>query len=53
VELEKSRLTVDTPAALGELRKACDGKLRRLERELGLPGDRHASLQPLHPVLLQ
>jgi hypothetical protein len=44
LEIEKSRLLPDTPAALGELRKACDGRLHRLEQELGAPGDRHAFL---------
>jgi hypothetical protein len=44
LQVEQSRLVADTPAALGELRKACDGKLHRLEQELGASGDRHASL---------
>ncbi|MGE0279059.1 MAG: hypothetical protein AB7P20_00385 [Rhizobiaceae bacterium] len=53
LKLEKSRLIPDTPAALGELRKACDGKLHRLEQELGAPGDQHAARRTLRPVSLQ
>jgi hypothetical protein len=44
LEAERARLVADTPAALAQLRKACDGKLRRLELELGGPNARRASL---------
>ena len=53
LELEKSQLIPDTPAALGELRTACSGKLHRLEQELDAPGDRHAARQPLDRVSVQ
>lgn len=53
MELEKSRLAPDTPSALGDLRKACDGKLHRLEEELSAPGGRHAFLRPFRAILFQ
>lgn len=53
LELEKSRLVPDTPAALGKLRKACDGRLHCLEQELNAPSDRHALLHPLRAISVQ
>ena len=50
LEIRRSRLVVDTPAALEQLRNACEGRLQYLEREFGSPGDRHASFQPFHTM---
>jgi hypothetical protein len=52
-EVERTRMAADTPAELEKLRLACGGKLQRLEREFGLPGDRHAARQTLRSVSLQ
>lgn len=44
LEIERSQLLADTPAALDQLRNSCDGKLHQLELEIGRHGKR-GSLQ--------
>lgn len=45
IAVERSREEADSPSALDQLRNACDGKMRQLEREFSAPHGRRASLQ--------
>lgn len=49
-DVAHSRLEAETPAALAQLRNACNGELQRLELDFTAPDGRRTSLLPADPV---